>query len=320
MGLVTFHRGKQSQYSSEQMQDGIYFSSDTHKIMLNGDDYSTDTYTPGVGDTVKTASTVGALPKGTTAASLKDKTLSQIFDEMLFPTVQPTATAPSARISLSGYNSLQEVGATAPTASNFSTSFDKGGIYLDGVKQSDRSGALVSDVLFRGQESASSGTTAFSAVVAEGRQYYYYKVNYAAGPSDIKDNKGNTATSLSQLPAGSVTSTSQVVEGVYPIFATTTDTNISSNNVTKLALTASKSNITTTLAAETATSKHKFKIKGTMTKIELKDPFGNWVAQSLSDFPVTTENINVQGNSVSYNVYTRNQGTNGSTEFRITFN
>lgn len=318
MSAVKFYRGKQSQYSNERMAEGIYFTTDTHKIMLNGNDYSTDTYTPGVSDTVKTTTTVGALPKGTTAASLRDKTLSQIFDEMLFPTIQPTATPPSASMSLEGYDSLQEVGATAPTESNFNTSFNQGNITCDGISQGPRAGAKLFDVIYRSTQSVTSTDVTFKDPVPSGVTNYYYKVNYDAGTADIKDNKGNTATSLAQLPAGSVTSSAVVVRGVYPIFATITDANISNNTVTKLSLT-SNTVITITLASETATSKQKIKIKGSITKIEIKDPFGNWVVQNLTEYPKTIENISVQGNQVEYNVYTRNQGTNGSTQFRITY-
>lgn len=273
-------------------------------------------YQPAVSDSVKTAYAVGALAKGTTAEYLKKKTLSQVFDEMLFPTIQPTASAPSASLSLKGYAQLQEVGAAAPTTANFNTSFNRGQITCDGVSQGYRAGEKTSDVLYRGTES--SPVTDSDPVIPYGDVNYYYKVNYADGTADIKDNKGNTATSLTQLKAGSVTSGVCRVTGVYPIFATTSDANISNKTVTKLPLTTSTT-ITTTLAAEAADSKQVIKVKGTITKIELKDPFGNWVAQTISDFPKTTENIDVNGNSVEYNVYTRNQGQNGATEFRITY-
>lgn len=275
-------------------------------------------YQPAVSDEVKTAYAVGALAKGTTAATLKTKTLSQVFDEMLFPTIQPTATLPSASLSLKNYAQLQEVGAAAPTVANFNTSFNQGSIVCDGVTQGTRAGAKESDILYRGTELVSSETSEFAAVIPNGTVNYYYKVNYADGPSDIKDNKGNTATSLAQLKAGSVVSGACSVIGVYPIFATTTDDNIANKTVTKLSLTNSTT-ITMTLAAEAADSKHVIKMKGTITKIELKDPFGNWVSQSINEFPKTTEEIQIQGVAASYNVYTRNQGQNGATEFRITY-
>lgn len=374
--MLQFYRGLKEKYnytSGGQLQDALFFATDTGELLLNGKNYGIDTekvksvsvsgdvltfimadgttkpvnigidentqsaidalkglldedgnldislmYQPAVSDSVKTAYAVGALAKGTTAATLKTKTLSQVFDEMLFPTIQPTATAPSASISLKSYAQLQEVGATAPAKSNFNTTYNQGSITCNGVSQGPRAGAKTDDMIIRkfGSDYSedSTGSNIFIDKIPEGTTNYYYKVIYAAGTADIKDNKGNTATSLTQLPAGNVTSAACAVIGVYPIFATTSNI----TEATKQALT-NDTTVTMTFVAETAANKHVIKMKGTVTKIELKDPFGNWVQQPLNEFPKTTENIEIQGTSTAYNVYTRNQGQNGATEFRITY-
>jgi hypothetical protein len=77
-----------------------------------------------------------------------------------------------------------------------------------------------------------------------------------------------------------------------------------------------------TYVAETASNKHAFKLpaKFNVSKITLLNTLsGNYEDYDVSKFTVTTENIDVQGTPVSYKVYTRNDGTNGSSSFKITF-
>jgi hypothetical protein len=77
-----------------------------------------------------------------------------------------------------------------------------------------------------------------------------------------------------------------------------------------------------TYVAETASNKHAFKLpaKFNVSSVTLLNTLsGNYEDYDISKFTVTTENIDVQGTSVSYKVYTRNDGTNGSSSFKITF-
>lgn len=278
-------------------------------------------YQTTVGDDVTTATTVGSLAKGTKASVLKKLTLSQVFDEMLFPTIQPTATNPSASLALKSYAAVQEVSAAAPTVDNFTASFNQGTITCNGVVQSVRAGAKVDagSFIYRDDQSVGQqGSANFSKAIAKGDTKYYYHVAYSAGPSDIKDNKGNAATSLTQLPAGSVNSAAVTVTGVYPIYASTTAANITNKTVTKLPLTSAAS-FEVTMAAEDPDSKQVIKMNGTITKVELFNTVANKYETQTNAFVKTTENIEINGTSVAYNVYTRNQGQNGSSKFRITY-
>lgn len=107
------------------------------------------------------------------------------------------------------------------------------------------------------------------------------------------------------------------VTGVYPYY--TNKDNITA--FSKLALTTNKT-LDVTFVAETASNKHAFKIpaKFNVTKITLLNTLsGKYEDYSVSRFSVTTETINVQGANVQYKVHTRNDGTNGSSSFKITF-
>lgn len=143
---------------------------------------------------------------------------------------------------------------------------------------------------------------------------YYACSNLGKTSEDHKSAAKDAATITSTTPSNSKSLT---VTGVYPYYT-------NKDNITtfaKLALTSSKT-LDVTFVAETASNKHAFKLpaKFNVSKITLLNTLsGNYEDYDVSKFTVTTENIDVQGTSVSYKVYTRNDGTNGSSSFKITF-
>lgn len=253
---------------------------------------------------------VGGIAAGTTVSQLSNvKTLSDMFDELLFPTIQPTATAPTASLSLTGYANLQEVGAAGPVASNFNKSWNKGSIKIGNTVKGDRAGEMDHDVLYVGTETV----TTLPEKVAKGTTNYYYKVYYTEGPQPL-DSKGNNATTLTKLAAGSVTSSAVAVNGVYPFYA-----NVNNASASKLPLTNSTT-FTCKLAAE-GPNKHVIKLPHNITKIEMLNTLSNqYEVYGLENFTKTTEQIDVNDDQVQYNVYTRNDdGYNGETTYQITY-
>lgn len=143
---------------------------------------------------------------------------------------------------------------------------------------------------------------------------YYACSNLGKTSEEHKSVAKDTITKTSSTPSNSKTLN---VTGVYPYY--TNKDNITA--FSKLALTTNKT-LDVTFVAETASSKHAFKIpaKFNVTKITLLNTLsGKYEDYSVSRFSVTTETINVQGTNVQYKVYTRNDGTNGSSSFKITF-
>lgn len=153
---VKFFRGLRENYVLESHGQGIYFATDTKEILHNNEPYvglplnvrvedvelneegsiivsfsdgSTKEIEIGSGKyeskiedkSIAMTSAYGDFIKGTTVGQLEGKTYDELFDGILFPTVNPTFSAPSASISLKNYTSTQEVGATAPTSANFTT-------------------------------------------------------------------------------------------------------------------------------------------------------------------------------------------------------
>lgn len=143
---------------------------------------------------------------------------------------------------------------------------------------------------------------------------YYACSNLGKTSEEHKSVAKDTVTKTSATPSNSKTLN---VTGVYPYY--TNKDNIAA--FAKLALTTNKT-LDVTFVAETASNKHAFKIpaKFNVTKITLLNILsGKYEDYSVSRFSVTTETINVQGTNVQYKVYTRNDGTNGSSSFKITF-
>lgn len=143
---------------------------------------------------------------------------------------------------------------------------------------------------------------------------YYACSNLGKTNEEHKTEPKDTTTKTSTIPSNSKTLN---VTGVYPYYT-------NKDNITtfaKLGLTTNKT-LDVTFVAETASNKHAFKIpaKFNVTKITLLNTLsGKYEDYSVSRFSVTTETINVQGTDVQYKVYTRNDGTNGSSSFKITF-
>ena len=143
---------------------------------------------------------------------------------------------------------------------------------------------------------------------------YYACSNLGKTSEEHKSVAKDTITKTSSTPSNSKTLN---VTGVYPYYT-------NKDNITtfaKLGLTTNKT-LDVTFVAETASNKHAFKMpaKFNVTKITLLNTLsGKYEDYSVSRFSVTTETINVQGANVQYKVYTRNDGTNGSSSFKITF-
>ncbi len=143
---------------------------------------------------------------------------------------------------------------------------------------------------------------------------YYACSNLGKTNEEHKSVAKDTVTKSSSTPSNSKTLN---VTGVYPYYT-------NKDNITtfaKLALTTNKT-LDITFVTETASNKHAFKIpaKFNVTKITLLNTLsGKYEDYSVSRFSVTTETIDVQGTNVQYKVYTRNDGTNGSSSFKITF-
>lgn len=329
--------------------DKLYFATDTHELLVNGTSYSGGIkavsiegttlkitmidgsskivnlaeilkYKSALSDDIATVNALGGIPVGTTVAQLKNKTFSQLFDELIFPTVNPTFDPPIASLSLKSTSTtptIQEVGTTGasvPVAASFNTGYDAGAIKIAGVKKQNNTGALdpAGSFIYINYKPANK---TFPTEIPEGAITYTYRAAYQQGPQPL-DSKGNNYKYPS--PAGTVDSDPVIINGVYPYF-----TNKDNNEAfAKLALTTSNTLSAVKFKAE-GPNKHTFKlpVKYALTKVELLNTLsGKYENYGTDKFTKTTENIEVQGKQVEYAVYTRNDaGFNGESTFNITF-
>lgn len=329
--------------------DKLYFATDTHELLVNGTSYSGGVsavsikgttlkitmvdgssktvdlaeilkYKSALADDIATVNALGGIPAGTTVAQLKNKTFSQLFDELIFPTVNPTFENPTASLSLKSTSTtptIQEVGTTGasvPVAASFNTRYNSGAIKIAGVKKQDRGGDLKYNESFIYINNAPASKE-FPIEIPEGSIIYKYRAAYAQGPQPL-DSKGNNYQA--PLPAGTVDSAAVTIYGAYPYFA-----NKDNNEAfAKLALTTSHTLSAVKFKAE-GPNKHTFKlpVKYNLTKVELLNTLsGKYENYGIDKFTKTTESIKVQGKQVSYAVYTRNDaGFNGESTFNIVF-
>lgn len=271
-------------------------------------------------DESTTMNDIGGIPKGTKASELKGKPVSEILDSIFFPLVYPTFVQPSVSIafkSTSSTPSIQEVGTTGssvPVESSFNVTFNRGEVKINDQKTQDYSGEMSSSEI-QCQENSGGWTASLSSTIPEGKISYKVIANYGEGEQPL-DSKGNAYGS--PLEAGSVTSTTISITGVYPYFANT----VSSNTLTKLPLVSGNS-FEASCVAETNEGRHQFSIpsKYTVTKIEFFDTNSNtYQNMSMSKFDSSTYNQDVQSAQIEYKKYTRNEESkSGATKFRITF-
>ena len=369
--VVKFYRGLAASYNPITHADGIYFATDTKKIIMNDTEYGGDsnkkvsnvalnanangiviTYTDSTSTTlllgkatvtadglmsnedkakldsldptasgsyessldpsVATVEKLGGINAGTTVAQLTGKSYDEIFDTLIFPTVNPTFTAPTASISLKSYQNIQEIGANAPTEANFNVSFNAGAITLAGKKQNNRAGAQdmeASKILY-----SSSKVESLPEKVVAGAMDYYYRAAYAEGPQP-KDSKGNNYQT--PLAAGSVDSSKATVTGYRAAYAGLVSTNTITEEVIK--------GMTKTVSA-----KKTIKVSGPISEqyICFAAPAG-WTVSNIKDsnnFDVTSsyttstvEVTGLDGQAVNYTVYLSGKMTQPSTYY-VNFN
>jgi hypothetical protein len=238
-----------------------------------------------------------------------------MFDDLLFPTVNPTFRAPSASIALKSYSPTQEVGATGPTSSNFTTGYSAGEIKLNGVKQTNRGGAHDTANSFIYVNGSTSNKT-LPAKVTLGSTTFKYRAAFAEGPQP-KNNKGGDYSS--PLASGTVDSSAITLNGTYPWYASTSSAT-SANPVIKQSLVAwntTAGNMSTGqfTVQPSGTLPQVFKLPRKLHTLQLKNALNGQmetVSDVSKDYTESTETINIGGTNVTYYVYTYKGSTRGS--------
>ena len=315
----------------------IVFISDEKKIWNNDVFYGLSSeeeqaillYQSKLSDDLTTPEAHGGLPAGSRVSDLKQKTLSELFDAILFPVIQPTVTPPSASIAPKDTwkaNGVYEVGAAAPQTANFTTGFNKGKSTVPGQSQLDRAGEQTSSKITLG------GSKSLPAKITAGSMEYTVTVEYGQGPELVNSHGGKATTSPNPLPAGNVTSKTTIY-GVYPFFcngATASDSQPDTNFPnsftpnTKLPLAAPSDNVIgMKFASEVTHETHMeflFPKSRTVTKVEFYNTaFNKWDIVNAGRYEITdAEQQDINGTLVDYSKLTTKGSFVGALQYRVT--
>lgn len=293
-------------------------------------------YTTDLPDSLVVPQTIGGINKGTKVSDLEGSTISQMFDNLLFPEVQPTIQAPSATILFKDTfspNGVYEVGATAPIAANFNTSFNRGTCTVVGQANRNRAGNLDSGnsfIYYGGNTSAKT----LPVKVTLGTMQYNYHAAYAQGDT-LVTSKGNKAgVTPNPLPAGSVDSSNLTIFGTYPYYCNGQSASYSSGDSnfpasatpdTKLPLYKwTDTLVGAKFASEAATGtrmQFMYSNRKKVTKVEFYNSIsGKWETFDTSNYNAKSgiKTYSVQGINETYNILTTTGPLSGSVQYRFT--
>lgn len=293
-------------------------------------------YTTGLPDSLVVPQTIGGINKGTKVSDLEGSTISQMFDNLLFPEVQPTIQAPSATIHFKNTfssNGVYEVGTTAPIAANFNTSFNRGTCTVVGWADKNRAGNLDSGNSFI-YYGGNTSTKTLPAKVILGTMQYNYHAAYAQGDT-LVTSKGNKASvTPNPLSAGSVDSSNLTIFGTYPYYCNGQNASSSSGDSnfptsatpnTKLPLYKwTDTLVGAKFASEAATGtrmQFMYSNRKKVTKVEFYNSIsGKWETFDTSNYNAksSTKTYSVQGTNETYNILTTTGPLSGSVQYRFT--
>ena len=294
------------------------------------------TYDSNLASNIAMTEDVGGLDTGTTVASLTGSTFSQLFDSLLFPTVNPVVGSNNSTGLSDNVTNLQTIGATINITLN--TTAGLGTLRLNGVTQGDYAGSVTSAAI-SGPNSTSynpsvgpGGTdidnqVVTGHVVSEGTNQWSMVTTFGEGPMPL-DSAGNDYPSI-RFAAGGTRSASTSFEGVYPIKL---GASTGSANFDDRALTSHNSNNIEASQdyTETASLRHRIAIPNDMIDAQTVG-FQQWntVSSSYSDiaassFTSSSTTFTVEGNTVNYTLYTKTGppgggDSSGQPIYRITF-
>lgn len=257
---------------------------------------------------------------------LGGKTFAETMDQMFYPLVLPTFVAPSNGFG-DNVSNLQEI--AAAIAIQFTATFDKGQILINGVPTQDRSGppnnynylgtglpANFPSVLLTDVQNL------VGYVVLIGLQSWQSSVDYDAGPQPL-DSKGNP--SGSPLPAGTTGLQATSLEGVYPLFGTTVTITVFTKQTLQSMMLAN--NIVFNMVAESGGNKQTFDIPDAwlaqprpLVDVETFNTFTlTWVSTGLAEWTTSPTTHTVQALVINYTRYVFNGVDRGAIQIRLKF-
>ena len=287
------------------------------------------------GNTIYNLESPAAITLGGITAGdiLTGKTSNEILEELLVPTLYPSFVAPSNSFSkISPSTNLYEIANVIDI--DFGAAFNRGSIspaygtsgYRSGLpKQYNYSGSGLPASNVSNSLTDSQNATSYSVI--SGYQSWTSTVTYLTGDQPKNSKGGNYSSPLASGTTGAV---SLSIEGVYPLYATTTLITILAKQALVSMINAN--NIQILMVAETGGNKQKFEIAdawlsartllGVQTYNTVSAQWeyqGASAANSLTYWDVTSNTETVQGNNITYSRYTYNGTDRSDINIRLVF-
>ena len=276
-------------------------------------DVETDetTYTNEEGTVIE----VGGIKTGTV---FNETTFEEFIELLLYPELFPNLTNPSFTFTTTP-SGLREVGEVINI--NFVAGFNRGSINPQHESDSPFRSGLPNSYNYSGPQlnisnetdSLTDSQSISDYEVEEGLQSWSLNISYDAGVQP-KGSKGSDYET--ELDAGTTSTITRTIRGVYPFFATTDDI----EQLTKQSLAQHGSTVVTEFPQENSGNKQTVEFPeawGEINHIEQKNMFGIWDDISLDTFTIT-ENIikDINGHDITYRRYTHNGPTTGARDIR----
>lgn len=180
---------------------------------------------------------VGGASAGTAASVWKTKSVIEILDDILFPTINASSATRSVVLGVSGGGGTLEVGTT--TARALTATFSRGTITNgDGTSGPPLVGEAT-QYTFTGTNISSTSQASNilslgSPAIVFGTNNWAVTVNYDAGTGPYYDNKGNIGSNLNALRvAGTISDSASdpTINGIYPYFWGVSDTQLTTAQI-----------------------------------------------------------------------------------------
>ena len=196
----------------------------------------------------------GAFANIAAGTSFTNQTFTEMMNKMLYPTLNPSLSPPSSGMTKSPAAAFQEIGANITITLN--SSFNQGSISPQYTSASNKRSGLPNTYNYTGAQVSSNSSTSTSDSedtgvyqILAGAQSWTGSVSYDAGVMP-KDSIGDDFDPPGALPAGTTSTVTQTITGVYPVFATT----LAINTMTKQSLVSMSGYATVSLVAESLAS------------------------------------------------------------------
>ena len=319
--------GNALQFREIKGQGSIVVSTSDNLILIDSSGGSAGNYDTTLDPSLQMSGTVGGYSAGTTVSELSGDSLITMWDNLLFPTANPTLNAPSGSFSMGPTTTLYEVDDTATLT--FTSTLNRGSISPQYNADSPYRSGLPNNFNFTGTGLTDASSSSIPYVhspidvsINQGNQSWSVQIGYDGGVQPY-DNKGNAYDS--SLAAGSLAaSPTRTIEGVYPIFATTsTITTLTKQTLISMSTTTTPGY---TLVAETGGNKQKFDVAdkwtaiNPLTAIQQYNTFSSqWETISLATWTTSSTTQTIQGVVENYTRYTYNGTDRSSVQIRLVF-